>query len=304
MNKTKRKLVVFCTIAQFLYGLIFVVASCLLLFRWLVEGNVDTFLPNLFNALLEIFGNNQLLTKILAPLIALFLSVILLACSNYMIKKPFDKKNNQPRKQTIFVVVAFVVNVIFALILALMSFADDGEKFVLPAIIVGLIAIMESVAIFLPNSVLKDNSKEGTTSTATTEKDNAKEQRQTKTEQPTNTNNEYMLTAEKFEERSNELFRLAKNNKISDSNLVDCLNDLMGIPISSTYDVKINCLNKFSSNGMLTPPQISALICKAIVSRNSANIKKRIRYTEFLYSKRLINDTDYSNAIRALMSMQ
>ena len=112
------------------------------------------------------------------------------------------------------------------------------------------------------------------------------------------------ISTASFKMRADELFRLAKQKKISDERLLTCLNDLMLLPIDTSYEFKIKSLSRFSSHGFLTTKEISTLVCNALLTYNTETIKKRIRYLDFLHSKNLIEENDYFNVVQALMTLQ
>jgi len=298
MNPTKRKSLVFCAILQFLYGFALGISSIVLFFRWVFNDATNTFAPNLFNGILTIFNGNILLTKILTPIIGLFLTVLLTATSNYIMQKPFNKKNNKPRKQFIFILVAFLINLIFTILFALLTFSEPTFFCVTLLVLTGLVAILELIAMFLPNGNMLGIEKK--------EEISSPDSNQTATQSLANDTQKEIqfITTSDYDARSAELFRLAKNKRISDKDLVACLHDLMTLPVDNSYDYKIKHLSKFSTHGMLTQNEISMLVCAAILSYNTSNVKKRIRYIDFLRSKGLINELDYTNTIRKLMTIK
>jgi len=310
MNNSKRKTMVVCALVQALFAIITTIIAFLSLFKWAISGGVDTFMPTLYDCLLTIF-KNDVIAKVLAPILAIFLNILLLTTSGYMFKKPFDKKSNKLRKQWIFVVVAFVINLFFAIfcLLIVIGFGNSTLATMF-AVAFGLVAIFEFISLFLPHEKMIGN--QNTTATDS----NANNNQPTTQQQPTSCDNQtqqmetpkqeivktWYIEQTDFEQRITELYRLAKSKNITDANLVECLQDLMTLPVQAPYDLKIKHLNKFSSNGFLTQQQISKLICQAITTKNTSTVKKRIKYLESLKHYGVVNEYDYSLAIRILMT--
>ena len=288
MNNAKRKTMVICALIQAFFAILTTIIAFTLLFKWAIDGSVDTFMPTLYDCIFAIF-KNDVASKVLAPIIAIFLNILLLTTSIYIFKKPFDKKNNEYRKQWIFVVVAFVIDLLFALfyLLLVISF-DKSPLSTLFAVSFGLIAVFEFVSLFLPreklpntqNVATTDNDGENNQTVIQPTQQQQQQQQQTpyvNQSQPTLTPTQevgktWYIEQTDFEQRITELYRLAKNQNITDVNLCECLQDLMTLPLRAPYDLKIKHLNKFSSNGFLTPQQISKLICQAITTKNTEPI--------------------------------
>ncbi|MBR5250443.1 MAG: hypothetical protein IKV38_00280, partial [Clostridia bacterium] len=86
MNNTKRKTMVICALVQALYALILVIFAFILFAKWTFNPTEKFFLPSLYNGFLILLKDDHLITQVLVPLMTLFLSVILLTTSAYMVK--------------------------------------------------------------------------------------------------------------------------------------------------------------------------------------------------------------------------
>ena len=325
MDNAKRKTMVICALVQALYAFILVIFAFVLFAKWTFNPAEEIFLPSLYNGFLALLKDDHLITQVLVPLMTLFLSVILLSTSAYILKKPIDKKTNKERKQWIYVVIAFLVNLFLTLVGLICVFSIKSQNAnlflgILFCVVVGLVTIFELVSLFLQKSTTQVLEQVQATQSATTTTNQPTEQAENNCTNTTNTNvvnttqaintplpqgaihSPWYISTAEFIQRAIELYRLAKNQNISDDNLVSCLQDLMTLPIEAPYDFKIKHLNKFSSNGYLTQQQISRLICQAITTKNTTPFKKRIKYLEYLKCNKVINESDYAVAIRMLMT--
>ena len=312
MKSFRRKSEIVCGLLQFVYGLIFAVSSFALLINWLFGKETQLILPK-FLQMAQTLLVNDFLAKFVISVCGIFVGILLVAVAYNLLKKPYDKKNDSYKKSKTYSVLSVILNLFSAMVLLFCIASDEkfGKLAVFFAILTGIVAIVQTICIF-------SSYQQKTVVTATQTQQPPPTQQQTplpaqeephqnnttvQQPQPAPTpNEEYTASLQDFVERSNELFRLAKNDRISQETLANCLHTLMSMPLNKPFDFKINHLNKFTSNGLLVEKEISPLIREAVIVHNTSSRKKRIRFLEEVYAKGILKEQDYSLALKILLS--